>query len=93
MRKVLPLRFLDLGPQVVKHNDEPVRAYVVASGTAPEHTTWHSRTDPRRCRFDRPSIAVLPFTNIGGNPEQEYFADGLVEDIITALSRVRLGSS
>ena len=38
---------------------------------------------------DRPSIAVLPFTNMSGDPEQEYFADGLVEDIITALSRVR----
>jgi adenylate cyclase len=38
---------------------------------------------------DKPSIAVLPFTNLSGDPEQEYFADGLVEDIITALSRVR----
>ena len=38
---------------------------------------------------DRPSIAVLPFTNLSGAPEQEYFADGIVEDIITALSRMR----
>ena len=38
---------------------------------------------------DRPSIAVLPFTNMSGEPEQEYFADGITEDIITALSRVR----
>ena len=38
---------------------------------------------------DRPSLAVLPFTNMSGDPEQEYFADGVVEDIITALSRVR----
>jgi DNA-binding winged helix-turn-helix (wHTH) protein len=38
---------------------------------------------------DRPSIAVLPFTNLSGDPEQEYFADGIVEDIITALSRMR----
>jgi adenylate cyclase len=90
VRKVLPLRFLDLGPQIVKHNDEPVRAYAVASGTAPEHTTpaQPDRSTPLPLP-DRPSIAVLPFTNIGGDPEQEYFADGLVEDIITALSRVR----
>jgi len=38
---------------------------------------------------DKPSIAVLPFTNMSGDPEQEYFADGMVEDIITALSRIR----
>jgi DNA-binding winged helix-turn-helix (wHTH) protein len=38
---------------------------------------------------DRPSIAVMPFTNLSGDPEQEYFADGMVEDIITALSRLR----
>ena len=37
---------------------------------------------------DKPSIAVLPFTNMSGDPEQEYFADGVVEDIITALSRL-----
>jgi adenylate cyclase len=90
VRKVLPLRFLHLGPQVVKHNDELVRAYAVASGAAPEHTTpaQPDRSTPLPLP-DRPSIAVLPFTNIGGDPEQEYFADGLVEDIITALSRVR----
>src|SRR5207248_2717598 len=38
---------------------------------------------------DKPSIAVLPFQNMGGDPEQEYFADGMVEEIITALSRIR----
>jgi len=38
---------------------------------------------------DKPSIAVLPFTNLSGDPEQEYFADGMVEEIITALSRIR----
>jgi adenylate cyclase len=90
VRKVLPLRFLDLGPQVVKHNDEPVRAYAVAQGTAPAGATRAQPERPTPLPLpDRPSIAVLPFTNIGGDPEQEYFADGLVEDIITALSRVR----
>jgi len=46
-----------------------------------------SGIDPDRALPDKPSIAVLPFTNIGGDPEQEYFADGMVEEIITALSR------
>src|SRR5262249_16959400 len=44
-------------------------------------------TDSDHTLPDKPSIAVLPFTNIGGDPEQEYFADGMVEEIITALSR------
>ena len=90
VRKVLPLRFLDLGPQVVKRNDEPVRAYSLSSGRAPERTTRAQPDRPTPLPLpDRPSIAVLPFTNMSGDPEQEYFADGLVEDIITALSRVR----
>jgi adenylate cyclase len=82
VRKLLPLRFRDLGPQAVKHIDEPVRAYALAAGPAPDR--------PRPLPLpDKPSIAVLPFTNMSGDPEQEYFADGLVEDIITGLSRVR----
>jgi adenylate cyclase len=44
---------------------------------------------PKRVLLDRPSIAVLPFENIGGDPDQEYFANGVVEEIITALSRIR----
>src|SRR5262249_7384121 len=46
-------------------------------------------TDTGRALLERPSIAVLPFTNMSGDPEQEYFADGMVEDIITALSRFK----
>jgi adenylate cyclase len=46
--------------------------------------------EPCRCPLpDKPSIAVLPFANMSGDPEQEYFADGMVEEIITALSRIR----
>jgi TolB-like protein/tetratricopeptide (TPR) repeat protein len=59
---------------------EPQSAPVAASGI---------ETKSDRALPDRPSIAVLPFTNIGGDPEQEYFADGMVEEIITALSRMR----
>jgi adenylate cyclase len=89
VRKALPLRVVDLGPQVVKHNDEPVRAYQL-SGQAPRRAARARPDRPRPLPLpDRPSIAVLPFTNMSGDPEQEYFADGLVEDIITALSRVR----
>jgi adenylate cyclase len=46
-------------------------------------------TAPSLALPDKPSIAVLPFQNISGDPEQEYFADGMVEEIITALSRIR----
>jgi adenylate cyclase len=90
VRKLLPLRFVDLGPQVVKHNDEPVRAYVLSPDGAPRAAAsgQPDRSKPLPLP-DKPSIAVLPFTNLSGDPEQEYFADGLVEDVITALSRVR----
>ena len=47
------------------------------------------RAAPALALPDKPSIAVLPFQNLSGDPEQEYFADGIVEDIITALSRMR----
>ena len=90
VRKLLPLGFVDLGPQTVKNSDEPLRAYLLSSGEAPEEATGRQPEPPKPLPLpDKPSIAVLPFTNLSGDPEQEYFADGLVEDIITALSRVR----
>lgn len=90
VRKLLPLRFVDLGPQVVKNIDEPVRAYHLSSGETPPAAAGGEPDRPKPLPLpDKPSIAVLPFTNLSGDPEQEYFADGLVEDIITALSRVR----
>jgi TolB-like protein len=57
----------------------------------PESSTPVSTTEIQQVPSlpDRPSIAVLPFANLNGAPEQEYFADGIVEDIITALSRMR----
>ena len=82
VRKLLPLTFSDLGLQRVKNMEEPVRAYAVKSGHHPSAGADHAKTLPLP---DKPSIAVLPFTNMSGDPEQEYFADGLVEDIITAL--------
>jgi TolB-like protein/cytochrome c-type biogenesis protein CcmH/NrfG len=74
--------FDDLGVQKLKNIAEPVRAYRVTG--IPTMTVAAPRTAP-----DKPSIAVLPFTNMSGDPEQEYFSDGITEDIITELSRFR----
>jgi TolB-like protein/Tfp pilus assembly protein PilF len=74
--------FNDLGTQSLKNIAEPVRAYRVA-GTPATAVAAH------KLGTDKPSIAVLPFANLSGDPEQEYFSDGMVEEIITALSRMR----
>jgi adenylate cyclase len=91
VRKILPLQFTDLGAQTVKNIEEPIRAYEVrppgetASSVLKEVS---SSGDGKPLALpDKPSIAVLPFQNMSGDPEQEYFADGMVEEIITALSR------
>ncbi|MDP6350799.1 MAG: adenylate/guanylate cyclase domain-containing protein [Alphaproteobacteria bacterium] len=77
------LAFQDLGEHDVKNIDRPVRAYrVIAETTTP--IAAKAQAPP-----DKPSIAVLPFTNMSGDPEQEYFADGITEDPITGLSRLR----
>jgi adenylate cyclase len=81
----LDLAFEDLGEQALKNIARPVRAYRVITSTRP--TTQQISTGPPLP--DKPSIAVLPFANMSGDPEQEYFADGMVEEIITALSRIR----
>jgi adenylate cyclase len=74
--------FEDLGPQNLKNIAEPVRAYRVTGTPAVAHTS-------SKPGADKPSIAVLPFTNLSGDPEQQYFSDGITEDIITELSRFR----
>src|SRR5215469_13412371 len=73
----------DLGEHQLKNIERPVRVFRIMSGAA---TTVTRKPLPLP---DKPSIAVLPFQNLSGDPEQEYFADGMVEDIITALSRYR----
>ena len=89
VRKALPFTFTDLGQQQVKNIDEPVRAYALI-GPAPAFRSTAVEVAPKTLPVpEKPSIAVLPFTNMSGDPEQEYFADGVVEDIITALSRAR----
>jgi adenylate cyclase len=86
VRDKLPYSFEDRGEQQVKNITRPVRVYSLQA--APIGTDALSMRSALPLP-DRPSLAVLPFTNMSGDPEQEYFADGVVEDIITALSRVR----
>src|SRR6476619_3674814 len=88
VRKILPFAFADLGAQQVKNIDEPVRAFSLVAERAAVVTATANASIPLALP-DRPSIAVLPFQNMSGDPEQEYFADGIVEDIITALSRFK----
>jgi TolB-like protein/class 3 adenylate cyclase len=90
VRKILPLSFTDLGVQTVKNIEEPIRAYEVkAQGEAASSGTKDAEGRKPLALPDKPSIAVLPFQNMSGDPEQEYFADGVVEDVITALSRFK----
>ncbi len=77
--------FEDIGEHEVKNIARPVRAYhIVADGQV--GSTEPSKSLPLS---DKPSIAVLPFDNLSGDPEQEYFVDGIAEDLITAFSRMR----
>jgi adenylate cyclase len=88
----LGVAFEDLGEQNVKNISRPIRVFRVRLGEeragAPSAPRAASRA-PLGTVTDKPSIAVLPFVNMSGDPEQEFFADGLTEDIITALSRFR----
>jgi TolB-like protein len=88
VRDRLPFVFEDLGEQQVKNITRPVRVYRVRDvGAAAESLS--APAQPTLPLPDKPSIAVLPFANMSGDPEREYFADGMVEEIITALSRIR----
>jgi TolB-like protein/class 3 adenylate cyclase len=96
VKKILPLTFRDQGTQCLKNIDQPVRAYAVGAAD-PRLASYKGAVSsgalaPNKTQLplpEKPSIAVLPFQNMSGDPEQEYFADGMAEDIITALSRFR----
>ncbi len=98
VRDRLPFVFEDLGEQQVKNIARAVRVYRVRpEGPHPDPPPHAGEASALGARVgaeplplpDKPSIAVLPFANMSGDPEQEYFADGMVEEIITALSRIR----
>jgi len=79
----LDLAFEDLGEQSLKNIARPVRAYRIATGTVSAQV----QETPALALPDKPSVAVLPFANVSSDPEQDFLADGIAEDIITALSR------
>ncbi len=88
VKNKLPTAFEDLGEQEFKNIREPVRVYRWTDGaTDPQPVT--PRAEEALPLPDKPSIAVLPFTNMSNDPDQEYFSDGITEDIITALAQVR----
>lgn len=88
IESILSLGYKDLGEQRVKNIAKPVRSYSIrmqSSETAPAEAVPDTAPPAEP---DRPSIAVLPFTNMSADPEQEFVADGISEDIITALSKI-----
>jgi TolB-like protein/cytochrome c-type biogenesis protein CcmH/NrfG len=86
----LQVAFEDLGEQALKNIARPLRVYRLGKPALTGQPLAATPDDrPTLALPDKPSIAVLPFQNMSGDPEQEYFADGMVEEIITALSKLR----
>jgi adenylate cyclase len=88
VRGKLNVTFQDRGAHQVKNIDEPVHAYGIASEAGAMSVAPVAFGEAQPSLPDKPSLAVLPFDNMSGDPEQAYFADGIAEDLITALSRV-----
>ena len=88
VRNKLDFIFDDMGEQQIKNIARPVRVYRVRDASAAA-TSRSPPAQPALLLPDEPSIAVLPFQSMSGDPEQQYFADGMVEEITTALSRIK----
>ena len=89
VRDKLSFGFEDLGEQNVKNIAHPIGVHRVSLAEGAPPATFKSTAAAEPSTANRPSIAVLPFANMSGDPEQEYFADGISEDIITGLSKLR----
>jgi len=86
LRGKLDLAWDDMGPQVLKNISAPVGVYRLRPRPAAAESSSSGRSPTGG---EKPAVAVLPFANMSGDPEQEYFSDGITEDLITELSRFR----
>ena len=85
----LELEFVDQGEKSVKNVAQPVHVYFINWSGVAQNSVFQSATGGTpRLRSDKPSVAILPFANMSNDPEQEFFSDGITEDIITDLSNV-----
>ena len=89
IQSILSLGYEDLGEQTVKNISKPVRIFAVRPGRVEGASERSDAPVAMKAQTEAPSIAVLAFDNLSNDPEQEYFADGMVEEIITALSRLK----
>ncbi|MCP4982423.1 MAG: adenylate/guanylate cyclase domain-containing protein [Gammaproteobacteria bacterium] len=90
--KRFPFEYQNLGEQQVKGFDERIRVYAARPKTKGIESDIETHAQAKSVVSnlpENPSVAILPFTNMSGDPEQEYFSDGITEDIITELSRFR----
>ncbi len=92
IRGKVDIAYDDIGPQALKNIPEPMRSWLFTARSLSSSSITADETIARSLHplplRDKPSIAVLPFQNMSGDPEQEYFADGIAEDVLTTLSKI-----